>query len=209
MELFHGINSMARPGGGEGPVLNRIDVTNIGSGWPYNEYPNMYQFRIFDGNDKCLKKFAFINNQATVSRKCILSAPIPDPSQSSADITFTMESNDGNAEGVVDEPFSHPTLQGLYKHTVTLSSMIKLVNNKRYLFPVRMCGNNYHDYTIVATNASLPTTYGCCLAADLDNHANDAANSSWSNWYEIRYVHNLKHPYFLELWYDTYQGYPV
>ena len=180
--------------------FQEISIADFGANWPYSEYYNMYQCRIIKNSSITVNSFSFINNQSTVKNYAIISCPsIPEPSDESGLVTFTIASPNGNGS-VTDTPFVNAALgTGFYKHTVTLNTPIILDSNLQYAFIVRSTGNGYVNDKSVALDGLQGPTYGCCFGSDLDNRDSSVAGTSWQTWYEVRYSHNLNHPYYLEI----------
>lgn len=175
--------------------FQEISVTDFGDNWPYSEYHNMYQCRIIKNSNLTVNSFSFINNQSTVKNYAIISCPsIPEPDDINGNVEFTIALQNGTGS-VSDTPFVNAALgTGFYKHTVTLNTAITLDSNLQYAFIVRSTGTGYVGDKSVALDGLQGPTYGCCFGTDIDSK-----DTSWSTWYEVRYSHNLDHPYYLEI----------
>lgn len=180
--------------------FQEISIADFGSNWPYSEYHNMYQCRIISNSDVTVNSFSFINNQSTVKNYAIISCQsIPEPDDTNGNVEFTIALQNGTGS-VTDTPFVNESLgTGFYKHTVTLNTPITLDSNLQYAFIIRSTGNEYVNYKSVALDGIQGPTYGCCFGSDLDNRDSSVAGTSWQTWYEVRYSHNLDHPYYLEI----------
>ena len=180
--------------------FNEISVTDFGDNWPYSEYHNMYQCRIIKNSNFTVNSFSFINNQSTVKNYAIISCPsIPEPSDTNGNVEFTIALQNGTGS-LTDTPFVNEALgTGFYKHTVTLNTPITLDSNLQYAFIVRSTGSGYVNEKSVALDGIQGATYGCCFGSDLDNRDSSVAGTSWQTWYEVRYSHDLDHPYYLEI----------
>ena len=175
--------------------FEEISIADFGANWPYSEYHNMYQCRIIKNSSTTVNSFSFINNQSTVKNYAIISCPsIPEPDGVNGNVTFTIALQNGTGS-VNNSVFENEALgTGFYKHTVTLNTPITLDSNLQYAFIVRSTGTGYVNEKSVALDGIQGATYGCCFGSDLDTK-----DTSWQTWYEVRYSHNLDHPYYLEI----------
>lgn len=175
--------------------FEEISIADFGANWPYSEYHNMYQCRIISNSNFTVNSFSFINNQSTVKNYAIISCPsIPGPNDTNGNVTFTIALQNGTGS-VNNSVFENEALgTGFYKHTVTLNTPIILDSNLQYAFIVRSTGTGYVNEKSVALDGLQGHTYGCCFGSDLDSK-----DTSWQTWYEVRYSHNLDHPYYLEI----------
>ena len=175
--------------------FEEMSIADFGTDWPYSEYHNMYQCRIIKNSSITVNSFSFINNQSTVKNYAIISCPsIPTPDDENHLVEFTIALQNGTGS-VSDTPFENEALgTGFYKYTVTLNTPIILDSNLQYAFVIRSTGSGYVDYKSVVLDGLQGPTYGCCFGSDLDTK-----DTSWQAWYEVRYSHDLDHPYYLEI----------
>ena len=179
------------------PAIEVINVYNyFGTQWPYSDYYYMYQSRIVVGSGQTINSYSFINNQTSVGYCGIIKGEIPTPMAESQTVRFTV-AGENHSSGIVTEPYPNSLGVTLYKHTITLPTPLVLSSGEKYEFIIRSCGGSFTNLTRVALNASQGASYGACFSQDLSNHV--TAGDYWDTWYESKFVHEIDHPYYLEL----------
>lgn len=176
-----------------------INIADFGETWPFSEFGNFNQARVINGDGvTTVSSYSYVNNQPNINSCPVISTPSFPTVDGS--VTFTVERNsDGSTKS--SEAYSTPLGDGYYKHTVTLSTPLLLEAGKQYCFIVRNQGSTgYFDYKKVGVRSgtAIPS-FGVFFGADLSNYDASANGTTWSPWYEARFLYEMEHPYYLEL----------